>query len=78
MDSFRFINYKLFLIYLVEASSCAVFAAWSQIPQLHVQEIHQLNHGLHSVGDVSTLKITLSLLRQLSGNDCCSLPDFYL
>lgn len=64
--------------HLVEASRCAVFAAWRQVPQLDVQEVHQLDHGLHRVADVSRLQITFGLLGQLAGNDCCSLSSFQL
>ena len=41
--------------YLVQASGCAIFAARREVPQLHVEEIHQLNHGLNCVGDVPCL-----------------------
>lgn len=49
--------------HLVEAACGAVFAARREVPQLHVQEVHQLDHGLHRVADVSGLEVTLGLLR---------------
>lgn len=64
------------MTHLVEAARCAVFAAWREVPQLHVQEVHQLDHGLHRVADVPRLQITLGLLGQLAGNDCRSLSSF--
>lgn len=62
--------------HLVEAPRCAVFAAWREVPQLDVQQVHQLDHGLHRVGDVPRLKIALGLLRQLPGDDCGGLSSF--
>lgn len=71
------VSYKTFSPqYLIEAPCCAIFAAWCEVPQLDVEQIHQLNHGLNCVGDVSCLEITLSLLRQLPGNDCSCLSSF--
>lgn len=67
-----------FFRYLVEAPRCAIFAARCEVPQLHVEQVHQLNHGLHCVGDVACLKIRLGLLGQFSGNDSGRLSSFYL
>lgn len=64
--------------HLVEAPCGAVFAARREVPQLHVQEVHQLNHGLDRVRDVSSLEVTLGLLRQLPGDDGRRLSGFYL
>lgn len=64
--------------HLVEAPCGAVFAARGEVPQLHVQEVHQLDHGLHRVCDVSSLEVTLGLLRQLPGDDGRRLSGFYL
>lgn len=64
--------------HLVEAPCSAVFAARGQVPQLHVQEVHQLDHGLHRVRDVARLEVSLGLLRQLPGDDGGRLSGFYL
>lgn len=69
---------KWLLRYLIEAPCRAVFATWCEVPQLHVQEIHQLDHCFHCIGDVPRLKITLRLLCQLSGNYCSRLSSFKL
>lgn len=62
--------------HLVEAPGGAVLAAWREVPQLHVQELHQLHHGLHRVADVPRLQVPLGLLGQLAGNDRRSLSSF--
>lgn len=64
--------------HLVEAACGAVFAPRGEVPQLHVEEVDQLNHGLDRVGDVSGLEVTLGLLRQLPGDDRRRLSGFYL
>lgn len=66
------------LQYLVEAPRRAVLAAWRQVPQLHVQQIHQLHHGSHRVGYVPRLKVGLGLLGQLPGDDGRRLSSLYL
>lgn len=64
--------------HLVEAACGAVLAPRGEVPQLHVQEVHQLHHGLHRVRDVSGLEVTLGLLRQLPGDDGRRLSGFDL
>jgi len=64
--------------YLVEAAGGAVLAAGRQVAQLHVQQVHQLDHGAHRGGDVARLQAALGLLRQLAGDGRRRLPGFDL
>lgn len=73
---FGYFSSNSFFLYLIEAPCCAIFAARREVPQLHVEKIHQLNHGLHRVGDVPCLKVTLGLLRQFPCDDRCCLSSF--
>ena len=64
--------------YLVEAARGAVLAARCEVPQLHVQQLHQLHHGADSGGNVPRPKVALGLLRQLASDGRCRLASFDL
>ena len=59
--------------YLGEAAGCAVLAPGGEVPELYVQQLHQLGHGPHGGWHVARTQKTFGLLCQLSGHDCCCL-----
>lgn len=64
----------LVLHYLGEAAGSAVFASRCEVPELDVQQLHQLGHGPHCGGHIARTQETLGLLCQLPGHDRCRLP----
>lgn len=57
--------------YLGEAASGAVFAPGGEVPELDVQQFHQLCHRPHRGWHVARTQGPFGLLRQLPGDNRC-------
>lgn len=60
--------------HLVQAARGAVLAAGGQVAELHVQQVDELHHGRHGVGDVAGVQVVPGVLRQLPRDVGCHLP----
>lgn len=54
--------------YLIQAACSTVLPTWRQVSELHIKQVHQLNHGRHGVRDVTSIQVVSGVLCKLSGN----------
>lgn len=64
--------------YLIQAARSAVLPAGGQVPELHVQQVDELDHGGHGVRDVTGVQVVPGVLRQLPRDVGGHLPRLHL